>query len=359
MPAVIARIIWRQRYPAEDVLRVSDNTGGLGLTNLLFTSVGRRVELMRLFRASMQALDDGGRIIALDVDPLAPALHALGPDDRTYLMPRSDTTSFVSRLIEICTREEVQLVLPLIDPDIPILAREAVALRSAGAIAGSVDSRAAGITRDKWTTASFLRSLNMPVPATWLPTQGAEAESQVGFPLIVKPRSGSAAKDVVKVGTRTELDFFLQVVSDPIVQEYLPGPEITTDVVVDHRGNVLATVCRQRIAVRAGEVAKGKTIHNERIANAAAEIARGLGATGPITVQCIFKEGEPYFTEINARLGGGVPLAVAAGVDVPGLILRALRGETVRPIPWDGYRDELYMTRFDESFFLDQGHSRV
>lgn len=357
MSALIARIIWGQRYPPDHVLRVSDSAGDLLVTNVLFTAAGRRVELMRLFHASLQALGDEGRIIALDVDPLAPALHALGPDDRTYLVARSDTTSFVSRLLEICTREQVQLVLPLIDPDIPILAREARALKNVGAIAGSVDSRAATITRDKWETASFLRSLNMPVPETWLPTQLAEAAR--AFPLIVKPRSGSAAKDVVKVRTRAELEFFVQAVSDAIVQEYLPGPEITTDVVVDHRGTVLATVCRQRIAVRAGEVAKGKTVHNERIAKAAADIARGLGATGPITVQCILKEGKPYFTEINARLGGGVPLAVAAGVDVPGLILRAVRGETVTPIPWDGYRDEIYMTRFDESFFLDQGHRRV
>jgi carbamoyl-phosphate synthase large subunit len=325
--------------------------------NILFTSAGRRVELMRLFRASLEALGDDGRIIALDVDALAPALHALGPQDRTYLVPRSDTTSFVSRLLEICTRERVQLVLPLIDPDIPILAREAGALKNVGAIAGSVDSRAAEITRDKWETVSFLRSLNMPVPETWLPMEVEVA--QVRFPLIVKPRAGSAAQNVVKILNHAELDFFVETVPDAIVQEYLPGPEITTDVVVDHHGTVLATVCRQRIAVRAGEVAKGKTVHNERIATAAADIARGLGATGPITVQCIFKDGEPYFTEINARLGGGVPLAVAAGVDVPSLLIRAMRGEKVTPIPWNGYRDELYLTRFDESFFLDKEHRRV
>lgn len=54
--------------------------------NLLFTSVGRRVELLRIFNDSYRKLGIEGRIIGTDIDPLAPALQLL---DRSYLVPRS------------------------------------------------------------------------------------------------------------------------------------------------------------------------------------------------------------------------------------------------------------------------------
>ena len=72
------------------------------------------------------------------------------------------------------------------------------------------------------------------------------------------------------------------------------------------------------------------------------------------------KNEEPLFTEINARLGGGIPLAVAAGIDVPALILAHLAS-----IPFDvpklgHYRAGLHLTRYDDSFFLtDQDLRRV
>ena len=102
---------------------------------------------------------------------------------------------------------------------------------------------------------------------------------------------------------------------------YLPGPEITNDVVCDLDGKVLSVVSRQRIRVRGGEVTVGKTVFDPAIAHACVRIAEMLPAVGPITVQCMMKrtpDGEaPAFTEINARLGGGVPLGISAGADSP------------------------------------------
>ncbi|HHH82980.1 MAG TPA: hypothetical protein ENL35_08315, partial [Chloroflexi bacterium] len=46
--------------------------------NLLFTSVGRRVELMNAFREAYARLGLRGRLVAPDTDPLAPALPTRG-----------------------------------------------------------------------------------------------------------------------------------------------------------------------------------------------------------------------------------------------------------------------------------------
>ena len=149
-----------------------------------------------------------------------------------------------------------------------------------------------------------------------------------------------------------ELNFFLDYLPDPIVEEYLPGPEITNDVVCDLEGNVLAVVCRRRIEVRSGEVSKGVTLYDPEIADYCVRIAKGLQAVGPITVQCLLREGRPYFTEVNPRFGGGLPLAIAAGVPVSRWLLATASGQSVEVPPLGTYTTGLHMTRFDDSFFL-------
>jgi carbamoyl-phosphate synthase large subunit len=66
------------------------------------------------------------------------------------------------------------------------------------------------------------------------------------------------------------------------------------------------------------------------------------------------KDGVPHFTEINARLGGGVPLSIAAGVDFPHWLLARAAGLPVEIPPLGSYRTGLYLTRFDDSFFLTE-----
>lgn len=319
------------------------------LVNVLFTSVGRRVELLRAFHQAYRDLELEGHIVAVDIDPLAPALQEA---DSPYIVPRLSDSSYIPALVEICQREQVHLVFPLIDPDIPVLARYRQEIETTGARVVVVSEDAANLTADKWQTYRFLKELGVPVPMSWLPKY--LDPDDLDYPVFIKPRFGSAGKNTFKVRDKHDLAFFLDYVPDPIVQEYLPGPEITNDVVCDLEGEVLAVVLRQRIEVRWGEVAKGVTVYDPAIAEACVKIAQALPAVGPVTVQCMMKDGVPCFTEINARLGGGVPLGIAAGVDSPRWLLAKAAGLPVEIPPLGSYQTGLYLTRFDDSFFLTE-----
>lgn len=317
--------------------------------NVLFTSVGRRVELVRAWRRAYEALGLGGNIIGLDIDPLAPALQEV---DCPYLVPRLNEPEYVPALVEICRQEQVDLVFPLIDPDIPVLARQRPAIEATGARVAVVAPESAALAADKWATTAFFRRLGLATPGSWLP--GQVDGTSAAFPLFIKPRQGSAAKNTVRVENPQELAFFLERVPQPMIQAYLPGPEITNDVICDLEGEVLAVVSRQRIEVRWGEVAKGVTVYEPAITDACVKIARALPAAGPITVQCLMEAGVPHFTEINARLGGGVPLGIAAGVDSPKWLLARAAGIEVPIPPLGSYQTGLHLTRFDDSFFLTE-----
>jgi carbamoyl-phosphate synthase large subunit len=317
--------------------------------NTLFTSVGRRVELLRAFRHAYRSLGLGGNIVAVDLDPLAPALQVA---DRVYLVPPVDDPTFIPKLTDICCREQIGLVVPLTDWDIPVLAERRGEITKTGAQVAVVSPEVAKIAADKWLTFQFFRRLGLPTPQSWLPCD--LKPDRVDWPLFVKPRFGSAAKGTFKVQNEQELSFFLGYVNDPMAQEFLPGPEITSDVVCDLGGEILGVVSRQRIEVRWGEVAKGVTVYKPEITEACIRIARELPAVGPITVQCLLKDGRLHFTEINARLAGGLPLGIRAGADSPRWLLARVAGLEVEIPPLSAYRTGLYMTRFDDSYFLTE-----
>jgi carbamoyl-phosphate synthase large subunit len=316
--------------------------------NVLFTSAGRRVELLRAFHRAYEELNLSGHIVATDVQAIAPALRVA---DVGSIVPPYRDPGFIPALVDIIRREQISLVFPLIDPDIPILAEHRAELEDAGAVVMTPPSEGAEAAADKWKTNQLFRSCGVPAAASWLP-EDIRSASPV-FPLFIKPRRGSAGQGAFRVETARQLDFFLEYVEDPIIQECLPGPEITSDVICSAHGEIWAVVSRRRIEIRAGEVAKGVTVWDDRIAGWCADAAKALRASGPITVQCILRDGEPYFTEINARFGGGCPLGFAAGAPSPTWYLAEAAGLPLDIPPLGSYRRGLTISRFDDSFFFN------
>ena len=324
---------------------------------VLFTGAGRRVELLTAFRTAQRALGLEGQVVAVDVDPLAPALYAA---DAYELVPPSAGADYVRTLLSICRAHQVDLVFPVIDNDIPILAEAAPDFAAAGVRVATMGPESARIVSDKWATARLFREAGVEGPRTWLPSDLPPREARE-FPLYIKPRRGSGSKHTARVDNLDELDVFLGRVPEPVIQQFLEGPEITCDLAYSLDGEFLGMCQRQRIEVRSGEVQKGFTVWDPRIARSCLAIGAALAARGPITIQCLFRDGRPHFTEINGRFGGGLPLAIAAGCDFPGWYLALAAGMPLDLPEAGSYRRGLYLTRCDESYFctgLDGAESR-
>ena len=80
--------------------------------NYLMLSVGRRGELIKDFRASME---EGSKIIATDNSPYAPALYFA---DKHYLVPKIDAPEYIDTILSICRDEHINAVTTFIDPEI-------------------------------------------------------------------------------------------------------------------------------------------------------------------------------------------------------------------------------------------------
>ncbi|MBE7447194.1 MAG: ATP-grasp domain-containing protein [Planctomycetia bacterium] len=319
--------------------------------NILFTSSGRRVSLLRHFREALQKLGLRGRLVSADLQKHAPASFVA--DDRE-LVPRVTDQAYVTALLEICRRRGSRLLVPLIDTELHLLAPHRKAFEDIGVTLLVSSEEVNHLSLDKRRTREFFIEAGVMTPEILDPA-AILASQNPAYPYLLKPAQGSCSVGVTKIRDEKELRFFLDYVPDPIVQYLVQGEEYTLDILVDFEGNARCVVPRLRIETRAGEVSKGMTVKHPGIIAAGKKVAEALpGALGCITVQCFLtRSGDIVFIEINPRFGGGYPLSFAAGADFPKWIIQMVLGEVI-DIKLDGWQDGLVMLRYDEGIFVDK-----
>lgn len=324
------------------------NTTNRAVT-LLFACVGRRVELLEAFRRAAHRLGIDLRIIGADASPTAPAAHLC---DLSVRVPRAGDDDYIPALLDIVRQHRVDLLIPLIDSDLPVLSLSRERFAECGCEVLISSPEAVGICRDKMATYQFLIRYHLPTPETWL-YDARRHEQYRSFPYFLKPRYGSAAESNFLVHTSDELRVLASRVPEPIIQTYIEGTEHTLDVYVCPRGQVRCVVPRRRLAVRGGEVSKSQIVRDPAVIDVGRRVAQHLtGARGVITIQCMVRpDGDVRVIEINPRLGGGVPLAIFAGADFPLWLLQEHIGQTP-DYRDDAYTDGVQMLRFDQSIFV-------
>jgi carbamoyl-phosphate synthase large subunit len=323
--------------------------------SILFTCVGRRVELLKAFQRAAKALKIDLSIHGADINRTAPAIHFV---DVPHIVPRIEDRRHIPALVELVERERIDAIIPLIDSDLEALSRSIARFKRAGARVVISDVEVIRTCADKLLTFEALSRAGIDTPATW-PADVALRRRGHKFPNFFKPRRGSAGQGLFRIDSLDELRVFAKREPDGIVQEYVEGAEYTLDVYTGLDSVPKCVVPRRRLEVRTGEVSKGLVVKDPAVIEVGRRAVAALGrCRGVITVQCMAgADGRIRVIEINPRFGGGAPLSIAAGADFPKWLMAELLGRDLR-VDYQGYRDNLAMLRYDESVFVegDFGH---
>lgn len=314
--------------------------------NVLITAASRRVPLVRAFQRALDRSDRGGSVVVTDVNPLSPAVHVA---DRAFQVPRADEPGYIETVLDIAVGEGVGLVIPTIDDELAAFGHARRRFAALGIRIAVSDPDTSEVCHDKYLTCQILRACGVPAAQSWLP--GAVPED-VAFPLFIKPRRGRGGVGAYPVRDARELAFFLTYVADPVVQQYLDGPEYTIDMLCDDGGRPLAIVPRRREVVRAGVMDRGCTERHPALMRLAEQCAEVLAFSGAVNIQCRLVDGAPVIFEINPRFSGGIPLTIEAGADFPAMLVALTEGRRVEPCVGQ-FRDGLWMTSYESSLFLD------
>lgn len=317
--------------------------------SVYFSSAGRRVELMRCFRDAARQLGIDLRIIAGDLMPEFSA--ACCEADVAIKTPSCSSPDFLDVVMDACVRNEVRLIVPTIDPELILYSRRRDDFARRGMTVAVSAEAVVDLARDKLLTANWLLQRGFATPATIGVDALRRAPSSISWPLMMKPKAGSASKGIYIAESVDDL-------RDPqfddayVAQTLLGGREYTTNIFFDQAGVLRAAVPHLRYEVRGGEVSKGETERNAALIAIAEELGRNLvGARGALCFQSIISaDGEASLFEINARFGGGYPLAHHAGAPFAKWLLAECLGAPV------DYHHEwtsgLRMLRYDAAHFI-------
>lgn len=313
---------------------------------ILFTGVGRRIELIQAFRDAALNLNVDLKIYGADMSNLAPALVYCDYERKVCSMKDSN---YVSELVEICKQDKIDLLIPTIDTDLLLLSQNVPLFNKTKVLISKTEKIA--ICRDKSKTASFFESCNCKTPKTvdnWEKYSGT-------YPCFIKPKDGSASIDANKVKTAEELEMYAKNMNGYIVQPFIDGTEYTVDVFCDFDGNPIYITPRTRLQIRAGEVLRTQISMDKQIIGECKRIINRFKPVGPITIQLIRDKitGEDYFTEINPRYGGGAPLSMKAGARSAEVLLKLLLNQDIQQSAI--VSDEAIYNRFDQSVCVRKG----
>ena len=310
---------------------------------ILFTSVGRRVELMQAFRNASERLSINLIIYGADVSDSAPALFFC---DKTVIVPRISEESYIPVLLDVCEKEEINALIPTIDTDLLILSQNKDRFKKIGTEVVISDSEKIAICRDKRLTTAFFESCDLCCPKTC----DNYKEYKDGFPAFIKPKDGSSSINAFKVQNLEELEAYAHKISDYIIQPFIEGTEYTVDAFCDFEGKPIFITPRIRLAVRSGEVLKTKIAQDETIISEMKSLINRYKPCGQITVQLIRQKdtNKDFYIEINPRFGGGAPLSIKAGADSAEALLKLIQGQKLSYISNAAKDGDIY-SRFDQS----------
>lgn len=312
--------------------------------NLLLTSVGSRVCLLRYFKRAMNGI---GLLHAAASNDKSPAFQFA---DASIVSPKSHEEKYIPFLLDYCAKNRIDAVIPFADPDLMPLALNRSLFEKIGVKVLVSNIETVSLCCDKWQTYNFCLKNNIRVPNTYLSVKDVLADikkNKVSYPLVVKPRWGHGSLYVFEADDEDELrtlykktrknsissDFAHEADdrSDDIVliQEKLNGQEYGMDVINDIDSNYMNSIVKIKYSMRSGSTECGEVIENSSLKKLGAFLSEKTRHIGNLDVD-LFMEGDtPYLLEMNPRFGGGSYFSYLAGTDLPLAIIKWMNNESV------------------------------
>ena len=335
---------------------ITSDPAGDNRRAVLFSSAGRRVELIHCFRQAAAELNVPLRTIAVDIDPaMSSACRAA---DESVAVPRCLAPEFVPSLLRICERRRVDLVVPTIDTELEILAAHRDQFCRIGTRISVPSLEITRVARNKAATASFLAAAGIQTPRTGTIDELLQAPDSWRWPVILKPLGGSSSLGLVVAPTLAAAEYAQIDRNDYVAQELWRGAEYTVNCFFDAGGTMRCAVPHRRYEMRAGEVSKGITQRLPILSAFSEALGKALHgqAFGALCFQAIVREsGEAAVFEINARFGGGYPLAHRAGANFARWLLEET--SAVPSSATNEWREGVIMLRYDAAVFVEPDQS--
>ncbi len=283
-------------------------------------------------------------------DPTCPYLV-----DKFYKVPSAKDPNFINAILDICKTENVDIYLPQMSAELPVLLDNLTEFKKIGTIVSMTCDQSLNIANNKLHLFEHLKVHGIEVPRFEKANSIESFEKGLALlgypekPVCVKIPDSSGSKGIRVIdANKSRYDIFVNekpsslivskedmmstlqqahIFPDLLLMEYMPGDEYTIGLVADN-GKVLYLGGRRSPVMQMSIAQETIAEYNERAYTIATQVVESLNLDGNIGMDFMFDEnGVAQLMEINPRIDATVSLFAAAGLNLPYLQIKQLLGE--------------------------------
>lgn len=314
------------------------------INNILITSAGRRVSLVKSFQKTIKEYNKNAKVYTCDMNPFMSSACQIS--DGFLQVPRVTDKKYINILKNFCKEKDISIIIPTIDTELSILAKIRNEFKKNGIFIAISSKEICDIFYLKNSTERFFHDNGFNTP------KSINDIKKCSYPIFAKLNNSSCSIGAQIVYTPEQAKELSQDKNYQF-QEYIEGEEYTVDVFINSKEDIISVVPRLRVEVRAGEVSKAKTVKDKQIINEVKRLCKFLkGAYGCLTIQLFkTKENKIVFIEINPRFGGGYPLTYLSGANFAKYLFEDFLGRNLEYN--EDWKDNNIMLRYDAEVIVD------
>ena len=294
--------------------------------------------------------------------------------DKHIIAPGIHDTGYIDWLLDLCTKEGVDIILPYITAELPIAAENREKLESGGVKVSVASEDAIHIANDKIEMAGrfqeFMPRQTVVHSSNEIRRYAESVGYYTGTPLCCKLTNGCGGAGFAILDKKKSLDISLfnkigvpryismeqlcdivdKGAARVILQEYIPGTDYSVCVLADH-GEVKIMCGFSGYSMEYGAVTSGEIMKNDEAYEIAERVTREIALDGNACFDFIIRkrDGKAILLECNPRISASVPFIAKAGADLVYLRCKQLLGE-----PFDTDINFLYglkMVKYYEYYY--------
>ncbi len=254
--------------------------------------------------------------------------------------------AYVTALLDICAREDIDLIFPSWDPEIYILSKNRELFSDAGVRIPVPGFDAVRMPLDKYSTVVAAKACGVACPEARLPESMEclpEIARELSFPLIIKPRVTSGSHGMKVVSSLDDLRDSIEAAAIPfgdfMIQEYITGGHHEVlRLILDKQGTPVLVFSERRWRIFGRFTSKIPTVAESLPVQAYAkpliQVLQKCGWWGPADAEFIVdpSDGVAKLLEINPRMGGHHWHVTELGINSPLMCVKIARDEAVDPV---------------------------
>ena len=275
---------------------------------LLFSSLSAKIALYEEVLKSARRHHDEAKVIGADCNADCPARKRV---QSFSLIPAIEDMD-EAFLLDYCSKLELTHVIPTRDGELEFWANHQERLAENGVQVMISSPQAIRMCKDKLLFFQAMAKSPIPAIATAEKIAGIESER-----FVVKERTGSAAESIGINLSREQAVIHAEKLEMPIFQPMVSGSEFSAETWIGSDGNAHGMVLRWRTKIIKGESHESEIFENREWEESMRKTFKAVeGLSGHVLGQALVDgNGELHLIEINPRLGGASPLALAAGLN--------------------------------------------